>query len=184
MSGNLSKRSSSRLSRQGFQPLHDANTSMDNTTNIPLQTVVSHTPSHTATLKEEKFSKSEKSGLFHGRRRVQKVDSKGNAYSSPGANDDEEKTALNKMGRFYMKILNFSIITRYMIYVAPLALVLAIPIILASTGVIRGKIGNSGGLRGKDANGADAKRFYIWIEISRSCASTAATKANFKPSLA
>ncbi|KAF1968836.1 hypothetical protein BU23DRAFT_540589 [Bimuria novae-zelandiae CBS 107.79] len=156
MSANLSKRSSTRLSRQGFQPLHDPNSStMGNTTDIPLQTVVSHTPS---TIQHEKTGHSEKKGLFHGRRRMQKVDSKGNYTSSDGG-DEEDKTALNKMGKFYMKVLNFSIVTRYMIYVAPLALALAIPIILAATGVIskNAKIGGK--------NGADPRLFFIWIEI-------------------
>ncbi|KAJ4305188.1 hypothetical protein N0V90_000719 [Kalmusia sp. IMI 367209] len=131
---------------------------MNGTTDIPLQTVVSHAPSHTATLKEEQTS--EKRGLFHGRRRVQKVDSK-EGYSAATGGDDEEKTALNRMGKFYMKILNFSIVTRYMIYVAPLALILAIPIILATTGVISKKARIGG------VNGAEPKRFFIWIEISR-----------------
>ena len=168
MSANLSKRSSSRLSRQGFQPLHDPNANnMSSPTDIPLQTVVSHTPSNGGTLHREKTNKSEKAGLFHGRRRMQKLDSKGNPYD-PGADlgDGEEKTALNRMGKFYMKVLNFSIITRYMIYVAPLALILAIPIILASTFVIKGNIG------GKD--GAKPRLFFIWIEISTFPSSTPA----------
>ncbi|KAL1591913.1 hypothetical protein SLS60_011505 [Paraconiothyrium brasiliense] len=134
---------------------------MSNTPDIPLQTVISHSPSHTATLREEKSGSSEKRGIFNGRRRVQKVDSKGNGYAAPGSGlDGEEKTALNKMGKLYMKILNFSIVTRYMIYVAPLALILAIPIILAATGVIskKARIG------GKD-HGAEPRLFFIWIEI-------------------
>lgn len=64
-------------------------------------------------------------------------------------------TALNRMGRIYTKILNFSLVTRYMIYVAPVALPLAIPIILSQTRVITGSIGGSG-----------QRMFWIWIEIS------------------
>lgn len=163
MSANVSKRSSSRLSRQGFQPLHDLNAAnMANTPDIPLQTVVSHTPSSGGTLHQEKSAKSEKTGLFHGRRRMHKVDSKGNAYDEPtdAANDGDDTTALNKMGKFYMKVLNFSIVTRYMLYVAPLALVLAIPIILAATGVIKESVTIGG------SNGAEPRLFFIWIEIS------------------
>lgn len=162
MSANLSKRSSSRLSRQGFQPLHDPNAhNMSNPADIPLQTVVSHSPSHNGTLQHEKSHRSEKAGLFHGRRRMNKVDSKGEGYKSAnGGEDEEDKTALTKMGKFYMKVLNFSIVTRYMIYVAPLALALAIPIILAATGVIhkKAKIGGE--------HGANPRLFFIWIEIS------------------
>lgn len=162
MSANLSKRSSSRLSRQGFQPLHENNADNMNNNEIPLQTVVSHSPSHTATLREEKSGSSEKRGLFRGRRRIQKVDSKGSGYGAPGeSQDDDDKTALNRMGKFYMKILNFSIVTRYMIYVAPLALILAIPIILAKTNVI-----NKDARIGGKTDGAFLDRFFIWIEIS------------------
>lgn len=149
------KSPSFRLSRQGFQPLDNGNMKGDD---IPLQTVVSHTPSHTPTIKDEKR------GMFHrGKRRVQKVDSKGNydGEGVPPADDDDNSTALNRMGRFYLKILNFSIVTRYIIYVTPVALVLAIPIILSAVGIIKGKIGSSSG---KD-NGADPRLFFIWIEI-------------------
>lgn len=177
MSGNPQKSPSFRLSRQGFQPLNNPNDNMGNSTDIPLQTVVSHTPSHTPTSKDES---SEKSGIFHrGKRRVQKTDSKGNPYNpNPDTDDDDDKTALNRMGRIYMKILNFSIITRYMIYVAPLALILAIPIILAATKVIRKPIG------GTDITGADPKLFFIWIEISKSVSCCRDAVANPSSSMA
>jgi hypothetical protein len=137
-----------RLSNHGFQPL---NGNMDNRTNdIPLQTVVSHTPSQTPT-----SSNNEKTGMFHrGRRRVAEVDERTGAPLPPRG-DQEEKTALNRMGRIYTKILNYSIITRYMIYVAPIALILAIPIILSQTNVITGDIG-----------GTVQDMFWIWIELS------------------
>ncbi|KAF1842105.1 uncharacterized protein K460DRAFT_358762 [Cucurbitaria berberidis CBS 394.84] len=125
---------------------------MDGRTNdIPLQTVVSHTPSQSPTSKEDK---SEKTGMFHrGRRRLAKVDSQTGA-PLPERPHQGEKTALNHMGRVYTKILNYSIITRYMIYVAPVALLLAIPIILSQTGTITGSI-----------SGTEQKKFWIWIEI-------------------
>ncbi|CAI6340024.1 unnamed protein product [Periconia digitata] len=154
------KSPSFRLSRQGFQPL--SNNDMRGTDDIPLQTVVSHTPSHTPTIKEP----SEKSGLFHrGKRRVQKVDSKGNYDASTVPPVEEESTALNRMGRFYLKVLNFSIITRYMIYVAPIALILAIPIILAALKDITKPIGQGKNANGDVLHGADPKLFFIWIEI-------------------
>jgi hypothetical protein len=144
-----------RLSNHGFQPLSGINDNMDNRTNdIPLQTVVSHTPSQT-TPTSSNNEKSEKTGMFHrGRRRLAKVDSRTGAPLPPRGNE-EEKTALNRMGRIYTKILNYSIVTRYMIYVAPVALLLAIPIILSQTGTITGDIG-----------GTVQKKFWIWIEIS------------------
>lgn len=137
-----------RLSNHGFQPL---NGNMDNqTTNIPLQTVVSHTPTQSSPTNE----KSGGTGMFSrgGRRKLAIVDSRTGAPLPPRPH--EEKTALNRMGRIYTKILNYSIITRYMIYVAPVALLLAIPIILSQTGTITGSIG-----------GTNQKKFWIWIEI-------------------
>jgi hypothetical protein len=130
---------------------------MDNrTTDIPLQTVVSHSPSQSPTSKE---MQSEKTGLFgdRGRRRLARVDSRTGAPLPPRKNGHEDETALNRMGRIYTKILDFSIVTRYMIYVAPVALLLAIPIILSQTGTITGRIGKT-----------DQRRFWIWIEISMS----------------
>jgi hypothetical protein len=153
MTGNTRSPSqrSFRLSNHGFQPLNAIGDNMDNRNDIPLQTVVSHSPSQsTPTYNDEK---EEKTSMFQrGRRRVAKVDSRTGAPLPPRAG--EEKTALNRMGRIYTKILNFSIVTRYMIYVAPIALLLAIPIILSQTGTITGTIG-----------GTNNKKFWIWIEI-------------------
>jgi hypothetical protein len=72
----------------------------------------------------------------------------------PSGAPKEEKNALNLMGRFYTKVLNYSIVTRYLIYVTPIALLLAIPIILSQTGTIHGRVGRT-----------NEKRFWIWIEI-------------------
>jgi hypothetical protein len=154
MTSKRSSQRSFRLSNHGFQPLSGRGDNMDRTTDIPLQTVVSHTPSqHTPTSSNEK---SEKTGMFHrGRRQIAKVDSRTGAPLPPRGH--EEKTVLNRMGRIYTKILDFSIVTRYMIYVAPIALLLAIPIILSQTGNTntKGSIG-----------GTEQKKFWIWIEIS------------------
>ncbi|KZM26985.1 uncharacterized protein EKO05_0004959 [Ascochyta rabiei] len=146
-----------RLSNHGFQPLNaigDSENMAGRGNDIPLQTVVSHTPSPTSDEKQ-----SEKSGILNGlstkgRRQLVKVDSRTGAPLPPREVAEQEKTALNRMGRIYTKILNYSIVTRYMIYVAPVALLLAIPIILSQTGTITGSIG-----------GTDQRRFWIWIEI-------------------
>ena len=47
--------------------------------------------------------------------------------ASPG---EEPDGTMTKMGKLYMTILNFSVVTRYFIYVLPLAALLAIPIVL------------------------------------------------------
>jgi hypothetical protein len=159
MIGNSQRSSqrSFRLSSHGFQPLNGHADDMSHTADIPLQTVVSHTLSQSSPT-SSKDEKSEKRGMFQrGRRRVAKVDARTGAPLPPRG-DQEEKTALNRMGRIYTKILNYSIVTRYLIYVAPIALLLAIPIILSQTRTITGSIA-----------GTNQKLFWIWIEIGKYC---------------
>jgi hypothetical protein len=43
---------------------------------------------------------------------------------------DGEDVSMNSMGRLYHKIINFSVITRYLVYVLPVAIVLAIPVVI------------------------------------------------------
>jgi hypothetical protein len=121
------------------------------TTDIPLQHVVSHTPSHSSPTSNNE--KSDKAHMFSRGRRKQAVIDDRTGMESSGALK-EDKNALNLMGRFYTKVLNYSIVTRYLIYVTPVALLLAIPIILSQTGTITGRIGRT-----------NQKRFWIWIEI-------------------
>ncbi|KAK6001875.1 hypothetical protein QM012_002365 [Aureobasidium pullulans] len=67
---------------------------------------------------------------------------------------DGEEDTLNRMGRIYNKILNFSIITRYFVYVSPLALCIAIPIIVGATVGTHLQIG-----------GVPIVWFFTWIEV-------------------
>jgi hypothetical protein len=96
-------------------------------------------------------------GLLHNLlqqewRRARNTDSTIEAAQT--SNDDEGKTSPNCLGSLHSRILHFSVVTRYMVYVAPLALLLAIPIVLSQTKVVKGSIG-----------GTDQQRFWIWIEI-------------------
>ena len=45
----------------------------------------------------------------------------------------EEEDTLTKMGEIYNKVLDFSIVTRYFVYVLPLALMIAVPIVVGAT---------------------------------------------------
>ena len=97
-----------------------------------------------AILQQPTFRDDEKRGMFNrgvgGRRKVKKINSRPKRIGSDG-----EEVSVNGLGRIYDKIVNFSIVTRYMVYVAPIALLLAAPIIIyavlnpkaifASTGV-------------------------------------------------
>ncbi|KAF2425283.1 hypothetical protein EJ08DRAFT_672152 [Tothia fuscella] len=61
---------------------------------------------------------------------------------------------LTRMGRIYAKIVNFSVVTRYFLYVLPLALVLAVPIIVGATAARKAQIG-----------GIRIVWLFTWIEI-------------------
>jgi small-conductance mechanosensitive channel len=86
-----------------------------------------------------------------GRRR--RTDTDINDLTGKPAESPEDGT-LNRMGRVYQAILNYSLITRYMIYVIPIGILLAIPIIVGATVATYAKIG-----------GVHLYWFFTWIEI-------------------
>lgn len=67
---------------------------------------------------------------------------------------EESDGVLNIMGRIYFSILNFSVVTRYFIYVLPLAAMIAIPIIIGATAAPHAAIG-----------GVRIVWFFTWIEV-------------------
>lgn len=94
----------------------------------------------------------EKSGLFHrtetglGRRR--KLEQK------QVPQKEEDDGTITSMGKIYNKILNFSVVTRYFLYVLPLALTIAIPIIIGATVASKTTVA-----------GVQITWFFTWIEI-------------------
>ncbi|RHZ71304.1 hypothetical protein CDV55_108110 [Aspergillus turcosus] len=162
-----------RLSAHRFQPLHDysGDTIMANphdvTIDIPLTNVPSRTPTgarrgsaQTATspaayhpsVEDVPTNTSEKAGLVAGhgpgRRKKTVDDSTGRSLMEP------EDGTLTRMGRIYQAILNFSIVTRYIIYVTPIALLIAVPIIVGATAAQDARIG-----------GVTLPWFFAWIEV-------------------
>ncbi|KAJ5963678.1 uncharacterized protein N7479_003554 [Penicillium vulpinum] len=85
-----------------------------------------------------------------GRRRT---DTDINEMNGKRAEAPEDGT-INRMGRFYQAVLNYSLITRYLIYVIPIAILIAIPIIVGATVATDAKIG-----------GVHIYWFFTWIEI-------------------
>lgn len=75
----------------------------------------------------------EKRGIFHrpsnlpaGRRRVKKND----PPTSVSRRSTDSEIALNFMGKLYTRIINTSLVTRYLIYVIPVAFLLGIPLVV------------------------------------------------------
>jgi hypothetical protein len=153
-----------RFSKEGFQQLPNSSTQNminpnDATIDIPLTQVTTKTGarkmetspsgygSHSAFSTEQQ---NEKAGYFPqhvaGRRKVAKENGR------RGAAGEEE--VLTQMGKIYNKILNFSIITRYLVYVLPVALLFAIPIVVGATAAPKA-----------EAGGVRIVWIFSWVEI-------------------
>lgn len=159
--------SQKRFSREGFQQIPNYSSSpmanpRDATIDIPLTTVTSRTgarkinsQSPTSYGRQESYPdvrNNEKEPLRkrHPAGRRRKV--KGNERGKMG--DDGEEDTLTRMGKIYHKILNFSIVTRYFLYVLPLALIIAIPIVIGATASPSATLG-----------GVRIVWFFSWVEI-------------------
>jgi hypothetical protein len=95
----------------------------------------------------------EKAHFFNrvaGRRKIAKDD----PSTIRRVNSDDETTSLTTMGKIYDKVVNFSTITRYMVYVIPVGFVLAVPIVITAVATPNAFIG-----------GVRMVWFWTWIEI-------------------
>ncbi|KAJ5635125.1 uncharacterized protein N7484_008438 [Penicillium longicatenatum] len=94
----------------------------------------------------------EKQGIIApGRRR--RIDSDMDIMRGKASEASDDGT-INAIGRIYQAIYNFSIVTRYMIYVVPIGLLIAIPIIVGATAAPNAKIA-----------GVHIYWFFTWIEV-------------------
>lgn len=159
--------SQKRFSREGFQQLPNYGPSAmanqrDATIDIPLTTVTSRTGarkissnSPTGYGRQGSYPESQSNEKDHLRRQYpagRRRKAKGNERGKRG--DDGEEDTLTQMGKIYDKILNFSIVTRYLLYVLPLALIIAIPIIVGATAKPKAALG-----------GVRIVWFFSWVEI-------------------
>ena len=144
-----SKRSSTNRSSKGFQQIPNQSDSStmsnpnDATISIPMSNVSN---SKTGARKKDPYTPpttgapeqlNEKAGFYHrhvaGRRRKEARTAK--------KNSEGEEEIITQMGMIYNKILNFSVVTRYFLYVLPLATIIAIPIIIGATAAQNATLG-------------------------------------------
>ena len=145
-----SKRSSTNRSSKGFQQIPNQSDSStlsnpnDATISIPMSnvsnnksgahTVESYTPAPTAASEQQL---NEKAGFYQrhvaGRRRTERKTEK--------KSHEGEEEIVTQMGIIYNKILNFSVVTRYFLYVLPLGTIIAIPIIIGATAAQHATLG-------------------------------------------
>lgn len=83
-----------------------------------------------------------------------------------------DEVSVNALGRLYAKIIGFSVITRYMVYIMPVGIILAVPvIILALTGHkdsptignVRVEVSNG---KPNIKNGPSVYSLLLWVEIT------------------
>ena len=104
-------------------------------------------------IQQPTFKDGEK-GLFNrgvcGRRKVKKANPRKQSET------DDDEISVNGLGRFYNKIVSFSIITQYFVYVLPVALLLAAPIVVFAILNPYAIFVNTG---------VKVTLFWLWIEI-------------------
>ncbi|KAM7220856.1 Mechanosensitive ion channel domain containing protein [Rhypophila decipiens] len=157
----MSLRSPKSPRNMGFMPItHEMSNDMQE---IPLRQIRSNASSSGArridqTIQSiEMDANEEKHNIFRsgpaGRRRVQKD------LKRAGSSMTDE-TSLNAMGRLYNKIVSFSVVTRYLVYVVPVAILLGVPIL------ILGLTGNRDNVDLGDGSRQTLFWLFVWIEIS------------------
>jgi hypothetical protein len=127
---------------------------------IPLRAIKSNASS-TGSRRVNTEGMDEKHALFDravggpaGRRRIQKD------LKRAGSTGMSEEASLNAMGRLYNKIVSFSVVTRYLVYVVPVAVLLAVPIIVLPLTGDKDRV--SVGRGGRHS----LFLLFVWIEIS------------------
>ncbi|KAF7543370.1 hypothetical protein G7Z17_g10795 [Cylindrodendrum hubeiense] len=122
-------------------------------------------PRASNTFDSESRHENEKSGHHHGHRgRRRKLDDDGLSRSNTG-----DEASLNAMGRLYNKIIGFSVVTRYLVYVVPVSLLLAVPIIVLSVMDKKEdpKVGAVSWVDGKTTktHGPSLFDVFLWVQI-------------------
>ncbi|KAK6954907.1 hypothetical protein Daesc_002536 [Daldinia eschscholtzii] len=112
----------------------------------------------------------EKRGFFHrGRRRAKR-----NEGSQENENLASEEASLNAMGRFYNKLIHASVFTRYLVYIVPVGVLLAIPMIVIRAMNKQDTLRAGHGPRRNDVNetpaiyepGPRLIDLFLWIELA------------------
>ncbi|KAG7125310.1 Mechanosensitive ion channel protein Msy2 like [Verticillium longisporum] len=93
---------------------------------------------------------------------------KGKALSRNDTAGSDE-VSLNAMGRLYKKIIGASVVTRYLVYIIPIGILLAIPLVVLPITGHRNDLPVGRSSRDGDGNrtpGPALFRLFLWIEIA------------------
>ncbi|KAF6809215.1 serine/threonine protein kinase (mechanosensitive ion channel) [Colletotrichum musicola] len=156
MPGPLSPRHS------GFLPIGNTKSNDMPDGDIPLTQVKSaastgaRKPTMNATNDDSGSGDNEKHGLFHrkGGRRKKKAEL--SRHGTAGSDDFK----VNAMGRLYNKITSASVVSRYLVYIVPVGLLLAVPLIVLPI------TGNKEEPLVGGTNGPPLFDLFLWIELA------------------
>ena len=137
--------------QDGFHRIPDS--SIDATMNIPLTQVRS---SGQRSVEQTPGYSNEKSGTYGGSRGA-------HTRSVVLRKSEEEDSPLTAMGKLYDKIYNFSVVTRYVLYILPLGIVLAVPIVIGSTAAPDASIGPASDLH--HTSWVPIRWLFTWILV-------------------
>ncbi|RCI16545.1 hypothetical protein L249_2252 [Ophiocordyceps polyrhachis-furcata BCC 54312] len=170
----------------GFIPLSGGDVMADAA--IPLSTVRSHAsttgarkPNPLAMTSSYDPAADEKAHFRPRHKGRRRKTSDGLGRTGTGSTED---VSVNALGKIYNRIVGFSVVTRYLVYVVPVGLLLAAPlIILALTGnknavPLGSKRPEQGG---REIPGPPLFALFLWIEISWLCLWAAKTAAWLLP---
>ncbi|KAL2265144.1 hypothetical protein VTJ83DRAFT_6244 [Remersonia thermophila] len=158
----MSLRSPKSPTHRGFVPIDGSGEPSSNNElqDIPLRPIKSNASS-TGTRRPNDKGMDEKHAMFDkavggpaGRRRIRKD------LQRVGSSGPDDDVRVNAMGRLYNKIIGFSVVARYLLYVAPIALLLAAPIIVMPL------IGEQHTVKLGEGPHHSLWLLFLWIEIS------------------
>lgn len=165
------------FSKEGFAPIpldnQAAGMAPNNDADIPLEQIPTNggglrTQNSMTALRPSETSggNSSRRQFFRGRR----VKTPPSGRKTGRVGYDGEEDSVNAMGRLYKKIVNSSIVIRYLVYVLPLAALIAVPIIVGATIAKDAMIG-----------GVRIVWFFSWVEIVWASLWGSKTVAHFLP---
>ncbi|KAG0136971.1 Mechanosensitive ion channel-domain-containing protein [Tuber indicum] len=162
----LESMNQSRQQQGGLSPSNAQSAKDDHIVNIPLTPVMTNLSTGARKegqsmtrpdLNRNATDATEDAGIFHrhmGRRRARKMETGGDASLV------EDEGALTAMGRLYEKILNFSVLTRYLLYIIPLSMCFVVVILIGLYVAKDAAIGAT-----ERTRGVRIVWLFVWLEI-------------------
>ncbi|RMZ79307.1 hypothetical protein DV737_g3433, partial [Chaetothyriales sp. CBS 132003] len=133
-------------SRTGVRKTNTTTTMGNSTTTSPVTADQDSDHSHDHFDDKRQASRSLTNSRLAGRRR--RLDDQARQ------NRDDADGTLTSAGRIYQRIYHFSVLTRYFLFVAPLALLIAVPMVIGATAAPNARIG-----------GVKLLWFFTWLEV-------------------